>query len=150
MNTNLKPTEEAAIVAAIDPDATAASTVATAWVAAKDFSWFLAAIAVGTLGANATVDAKVEQAQDDTGTGAKDITGKAITQLTQAGTDDSDKQALINVNQEDLDNENAFTHLRLSITVGTATSDIGALLLGFGPAYYPASENDAASVAEIN
>ena len=82
------------------------------------------------------------------GTGAKDITGKAITQLTQAGTD-SNKQAIINLHRDELDLANSYTHVRLSHTVATATSDSAAILLGFDPRYNTASDNDAATVDEI-
>lgn len=148
MTPNNRPSERAAVVGCIDPDAYAASTVTTGWVAAKNFAKFLAIIMAGALGSSATIDAKIQQAQDGSGTGAKDLTGAAITQLTQAGTDD-DKQALINFSSDDLDINNSFTHVRLSMTVATATSDAGALLLGFDPRYAPASENDATTVDEI-
>jgi hypothetical protein len=39
---------------------------------------------LGVLGASATVDAKLQQATDNSGTGVKDVTGKAITQLVKA------------------------------------------------------------------
>mgnify|MGYP003606928320 CR=1 FL=1 len=148
MNSNLKPSDAVAVVGAIDPDATAASTVTTGWVSMADWGAVLAVVMAGTLGASATLDAKIEQATDGSGTGAKDISGKAITQLTQAGTD-SDKQALINVFAEDLDVNNGFTHVRLSMTVATATSDAGAVLLGFYPRMGAASASDAATVDEI-
>jgi len=147
-NANLKPSAQAAIVGAIDPDVTTASTVTTGWIDASEFKAFMGVVMAGTLGTSATVDAKFEQATDSSGTGAKDVSGTDITQLTQAGTD-SDKQAVINVTQEDLDIANSFTHIRLSVTVGTATSDAGALVLGFYPSYGPASDNDASTVDEI-
>jgi hypothetical protein len=37
----------------------------------------IAVIKTGVLGASATVDAKLQQATDSSGTGVKDITGKA-------------------------------------------------------------------------
>lgn len=148
MTPNNLPSERAAIVGVIDPDVTAAGDVSTGWVAAKDFHNFLAIVFAGTLGASATLDAKIEQATDSSGTGAKDVAGKAITQMTQAGTD-SDKQALINVKQSDLDTANSFTHLRLTITVATASSDASGVLLGFDPAYGAASDYDATTVDEI-
>ena len=144
---NMNPSEFCAVVGAIDPDVTAAGSVSTGWVNAKNFDRFMAIAQAGTLGTNATFDAKVEQAQDSSGTGAKDL--RAITQLTQAGSDDSDQQALINVRNQELDLENDFNHIRLTITVATATSDAAGLLLGFSPIHYPASDSDAASVAEI-
>jgi len=106
-----------------------------------------AIVMAGTLGSSATFDAKLEEATDDSGTGVQDITGKAITQLTQADTDESDQQAIINLANPEL--TDGFTHFRLTISVGTAASDGGAVVLGFDERYGPANENDAASVAEI-
>jgi hypothetical protein len=148
MNLHVLASEVAAVVGVIDPDAYAASTVTTGWIAAKDFNQFLAIVKAGDLGASATLDAKLEQATSAAGAGAKDITGKAITQLTQAGTD-SNKQALINVKPEELDVNGGFTHFRLSMTIGTATSDTGGLVLGLNARYGAASDHDAATVDEI-
>jgi hypothetical protein len=50
----------------------------------------LMAIILGVLGAAATVDAKLQQATDTSGTGAKDISGKAITQLVKASNDNNE------------------------------------------------------------
>lgn len=147
--TNALATEQVAILDVIDPDATGASTVTSAWIGVDDYYNFAAIVLAGTLGTSATVDAKLEQASDSSGTGAKDITGKAITQMTQAGTDQSDTQAVINLKADELDLANDFTHFRLSVTVGTATSDAGAVVLGVNPRFAPASDNDDASVGEI-
>lgn len=149
MNINQKPSDRVAVAATIDPDATGASTVTSDWVSMADFGSLLAIIEVGTLGTNATVDAKLRQATDSSGTGAKDITGKAITQITQAGSDQSDTQAVINLFADELDVNNSFTHAQLSITVGTATSDVGGMVLGLDPRYGKASDSDLASVGEI-
>lgn len=100
------PTDEMALVGVIDPDASPAATYTTAWVNMGEFNRLLAVIMVGQMNASATIDAKIEQATDDTGTGAKDLAGSAITQLSQAGTDDSDKQALIQCFADDLDLQN--------------------------------------------
>jgi hypothetical protein len=148
MMLNAKPSELAGVVGVVKPDATAAGTVTSGWIAAKNFISFLAIVMAGDLGASATLDAKLEQAQDGSGTGAKDITGKAITQLTQAGTD-SNKQALINLRPEELDVDNAFTHFRLSMTVAVATSDCAGLVLGVHPARGPATTVDASTVDEV-
>lgn len=143
-----RPTDKIAVVANIDPDAYAAGTVESGWVSAADFNAFMAIIQAGDLGASATIDAKIEQATDNSGTGAKDVAGKAITQLTQAGTDDN-KQAIIEFCGEDLDVDNDFNFVRVSLTVGTATSDAGACLLGIDARYGPASDSDASTVDEI-
>ena len=145
---NALASELAGVVGVIDPDAYAAGTVTTGWIDASVFQQFMAVVQAGDLGTGATLDAKLEQATDSAGTGAKDITGKAITQLTQAG-GDSNKQAVIAVNPGDLDLANDFTHFRLSVTIGTAASDAGAVVLGLNPRTGVAGDNDAATVAEI-
>jgi hypothetical protein len=148
MMLNAKPSEVVGVVGNIDPDAYTAAAYSTGWIAAKDFQSFVAIVQAGDLGTSATLDALLQQASDGSGTGSKAITGKAITQLTQAGTD-SNKQALINLRPEELDVDNGFTHFRLTMTVGTATSDAGAIVLGMFPARGPATGVDAATVDEV-
>jgi hypothetical protein len=148
MNGNLNPSALVAVVGAINPSSQSAGALSTGWVDMRKWFNLLALIQAGALGASATLDAKIQQATDSSGTGAKDVTGLAITQLTKAGSDDN-KQAAINVRQEDLDGNNGFTHVRLTITVATAASLTAALLLGLNPRYGTASASDAASVDEI-
>lgn len=148
MQPNIKPSDRVAVLGAIDPDAYAASTVTTGWVDVANWGNLMAIIMAGDLGASATLDAKLEQATSAAGAGAKDVTGKAITQLTQAGTD-SNKQAIINCSYRDLDFANDFQFVRLSMTVATATSDAGAILLGLDPRYNTAADSDATTVDEI-
>lgn len=148
MNGNLNPSMATGVVAVINPVSQAAGTVTTGWIDMQKFGALLAILAVGALGAGATVDAKIEQATDAAGAGAKDVAGSAITQLTKAGTDDN-KQVLINLRQEDLDKNNAFRFVRLSVTVGTAASLVSAIMLAFNARYGAATDNDAATVDEI-
>lgn len=149
MNGNLKPSDRAAIVGVIDPDLNTAGTVTTDWVNMADWGALLAIVAAGALGTSATIDANLEQATDDAGTGAKDIVGKTITQMTQSGDDDSDKQALINLFADELDINNGFTHVRLSMTVATASSDSAGFLIGLDPRKGAASDSDLDTVDEI-
>ncbi len=142
-----KPSEANAVVAVIDPDANAVGALTSAWVPAKDFNSFMAIVLAGTLGASGTLDFKLQQATDNAGTGAKDITGKAITQLVKASNDDD--QAIINLLVEELDVDGGFDHVAMVMTTGTATGDSGAIMLGCGARYLPASDNDLASVVEI-
>jgi hypothetical protein len=145
-NVNILPSDRVRLAAVIDPDAYAASTVTSGWVSMASFEAIMAVVYAGDLGASATVDAKLEQASDGSGTGAKDITGKAITQLTKVGTDDN-KQAIINCYADELDVNNGFTHVRLSITIATASCDAGGAIYGFDARYQPAT--DATTVDEI-
>ena len=146
MNPNIKPSDEAVLVGVIDPDLNTAATYTTGWINMGLFEAIQAIILAGALGTSATLDAKLQQATDSSGTGAKDISGKAITQLTEAG-GDSDKQAIINCRSDELDVNNGFSHVRLSMTVATASSDSGAVVLGHHARYQPAT--DIASVAEV-
>ena len=143
-----RPSDVRTILGVIDPEAQGAATVRSDWVSMKDFNVAVATICVGEMAASSTVDAKFEQATDSSGTGAKDVTGKAITQMTQAGSDD-DKQREIEICGEDLDVDNDFTHVRLSMTVAAAASDICGIVQGFGPRYGPASDKKLASLDEI-
>lgn len=141
-----KLSEKLAVVACIDPDAYATGAQTSDWVDMSKFRRVLFVVLAGTLGSSATLDAKLQEATDGSGTGAQDLSGKAITQLTQAGTD-SDKQALIEVEASNL--SAGFTHVACVMTVGTAASDCGVVALAGVPRYHPASDNDLASVDEI-
>lgn len=144
---NQKLSEGLAVLATIDPVSQGVGTVSTGWVDQSVFFFLMALIDVGVFGASATVDAKLQQATDSSGTGAKDITGKAITQLLAAG--GNNRQALINMKEADLDTENGFRYVRLSITVGTAASLVSAALIGGVPRFQPASAYNQAGVAQI-
>ena len=144
---NARASELLAILATIDPASIAASTVTTGWISVANFHGFLASIQTGALGASATLDAKLQQALDGSGTSVKDITGKAITQIVKATGDN--KQALINVKPEDLDTVNGFGFFRLSLTVGVAASIAGAQLIGINPRYATADASNQAAVAQI-
>jgi hypothetical protein len=139
MEVNLKPSQRASTVGVIAP-ISASSVQASGWIDATVFHNYMATVQLGVLGASATVDAKLQQASDNSGTGAKDVTGKAITQFTKANTDDG-KQAVINLKQEDLDFANGFKFFRLSITPATAACLIGGLVQGFDPRYGAASDS---------
>lgn len=136
------------VLGVVKPDATAAGTVTSGWISTANCRRFMAVVMAGDLGASATLDAKIQQATDSSGTGAKDISGAAITQLTQAGTD-SNKQAVISFSAGDLDIAGGYTHFRLSMTVGTATSDCGGIVLGGDARIGPATAGDAATVDEV-
>lgn len=145
---NKTPSEVAAVVGNIDPDAYAASTVTTnEYIPLKNFRRFMAIIQAGDIVSTGTIDAKLVSYTNGSGTGAADVTGSAITQLTQAGTD-SNKQVVINFDPSKLAGS-AATHFKLSVTMGTAGADLSAVVLGFDPLYAPASDNDTSTVDEI-
>jgi len=146
MNNNIIPSDRAVLAAVIDPDAYTAAAYSSGWVHMGTYENIMAVLKVGTMATSSTVDAKLEQAQDDSATGLKDITGKSITQLTEAGTD-SDKQAIINCRADELDVANGFDYVRITVTVATAASDLDAAIFGFDARYQPAT--DITTVDEI-
>ena len=147
MYPNVKGSEQFAILTVLDPSSAAAGTATSSWVPVATFHSMLAVIQTGALGTSATIDAKLRQATDSSGTGAKDVTGRAIVQIVKA-TGDS-KQALINMRCDEIDTNNAFTHVALSVTVGTAASIYNALLLGMNPRFAPGSDANPAAVVQI-
>lgn len=147
MNPNIKFSEGHAILATLDPVSQGAATVNTGWVSMALFHSLVALIGTGVMGASATLDAKLQQATSAAGAGAKDITGKAITQIVKASGDS--KQAMIELRDTDLDVNNGFAFVRLQVTVGTAASLINAALIGFNPVYQSAVPYDQAGVVQI-
>ncbi len=144
---NAKASEMLAVLATIDPATQAAGAVSTGWVSVANHLGFLALVQTGVLGTSATVDAKLQQALDISGTGAKDISGKAITQIVKATGDN--KQVLVNVKPEELDTVNGFGFVRVTVTVGVAASITSAQLLGVNPRYAPADVGNQAAVIQV-
>lgn len=144
---NSLPSERAAVVGVIDPDAYGTGTQTSGYIPLKNFHRFMAILTVGDIASTGVLNAKLIGYTDDAGGGAADITGAAITAMTEAGTD-SNKQAVINLNTDALAGT-ALTHFRLSATLTVAGADLGAVVLGFDPRHSPASEADATTVDEI-
>ena len=148
MYPNVKATEQVAILDAIPPASQAAGSATTAWVSFQNFNKVRALVQVGAFGASATVDANVQQATDSSGTGAKAFTNaKAITQMLAAG--GNNKEAIINIDAQELDVENSFYFIRLTITVGTAATLIAGTLEGYVPRNATAADFNNVSVTQV-
>jgi len=147
MFTNSKASEMLAILATIDPASQSAGSATTGWVSVANHHGLLAVVQTGVLGTLATVDAKLQQATDSSGAGAKDVAGRAITQIVKATGDN--KQALINLKPEELDSVNGFGFVRVALTVGVAASITGAQLLGVNPRFAPADSGNQAAVVQV-
>lgn len=143
---NAKSSELVAVLATLDPVSQAAATVTTGWIDFSKFHTLLAVLQTGVMGAAATVDAKIQQATSSGGAGAKDVAGRAITQVVKASGDN--KQVLISVRDNDCDVANGFSYVRLSVTVGTAASLIAAMVLGLNPRFADASAFNQAGVVQ--
>lgn len=138
-------------IGAIDPGNYAVGTHTSAWIPMGAHASVMALVCAGVLGTSGTLGAQIEESHgaDDAArnANAQDVDGLAITALTKAATDDR-KQAVLEVKPGDL--RATTTHIRVSLAVGVAASDAGALILGVGPRYAEAGKAGmAASVAEV-
>lgn len=145
MSTRLS--EEIGVVATIDPDAYTAAAYTTDVIDMANLDRVLFIVMAGTLGSSGTLDFLVKGDTASGGSFDTTITGKSITQLTQAGTDD-DKQALVEVTGDEVIAQ-GFRYLRGTMTVGTATSDAGVVVIGSRRRYQPMTDHDLASVDEV-
>lgn len=146
-NSQIKPSDESAIIGVISPVSQGVGSAVTGWIDISNFNAFQSLVSVGVLGTAATVDAKIQQANTSAGGAAKDITGKAITQLVKA-TDDG-KIGLIDVFASELDINNGFRWIQLSITVAAAASLVSCTVRGVHSRYNPASDANIAAVKSI-
>lgn len=140
------PSEAVAVLGVIDPDAYSTGVETSDWCDMQDFSHAMVIALLGDMTSSGAFDVRVLQATSSTGADSKAITGKAITQFTSA---DSNKQAIINIKQEDLDIANSFRYIAAEQTVSVAASDASTIVLGFFAKYGPANTVDLASVDEI-
>ena len=141
---NSLPSERMAVVAVVAPGARAAGAGNSGWIDTALYTRLMAVVATGALGAAATVDAKWQQASDASGTGSVDIAQGQLTQIVKASGDN--KQAVMNLDVNRL-TERSKRFVRLVLTVGTATSDAGAVVLGVDPKHLPATS--PASVVQV-
>lgn len=141
------PSEEWAVVATIDPDDYTTGTYYSDVIDMGDFEEILVIVAAGTIDASGTWDVKIQESVADSPFSAQDITGKSITQLTQAGSD-ADKQALINLKSDELDVADYYKYVRVAATAAAGGGDLAVVVIG-RHRYMPSSDYDLASVDEI-
>lgn len=121
--------EEHAIVATIDPQTLNNTSATSDWVAVATYNRVVFLVNVGAT--DATVNAKLQSATDSSGTGAADITGKALTSALTA-TDDN-TQVVLEITADEL--PDATNHCALVVTVGSGSS--GALVSAVGVGTVP-------------
>ena len=132
------------IVGSIPPQSAAAGSYTSGWIAMATVGKVYCVINIGAITGSGSVNAKVEQATDSTGTGVKDVTGAAIAPIVGAA--NSNKQATIGVRPGQLDTAGNFAFVRLNVTTAVAASILGAVLHGTDVKYEP--QVQAATVAE--
>jgi len=139
--------ENVAVLGTVDPISQGAGSVNTDVIDALNFTKIVFLVKVGVLGASATVDFLVKGDTASGGSFSTTITGKTITQLTKAGSDDA-KQVWVEVDSNALATQ-GYRYLRGTLTVGTAASLVDVTVLGFGCKYGPANQYNLATVDEI-
>lgn len=127
MFTNALPSELIDVPAAVDPDAYSTGGQSSGYVDMSDYEAVLAVGLTGTIASTGKFDLKLQS--NTTATGGSDVSSKAITQLTQASPDDSDKQALINLRGSEL--TEGHRYVKAVQTLTTAGADAATVLLAF-------------------
>lgn len=143
---NLDPGARVALMGVIPAQQAAVGSVSSGWVDMRNAFELLATLNIGVIGNGGTIDARIEQATSDAGAGAKPVTGLATAQIVKAGGDN--RQAAINVRQEDLDKNANYRFARLTVTVGGAATFLSAMLFGFDLRYGAGGANQLSSVAQ--
>ncbi len=95
----------------------------TAWFNMQIHHRLACVLKVGVIAAAGTVDLVLQEAQDAAGTGAANIAGKGITQLTQAGGDGNDV-VIIELRTEEMTPGFDFVRAQLTVAGNTAYTDV--------------------------
>jgi hypothetical protein len=131
MNANLKPSDQITLLDYITPQS-ATTVQGTGWIDMSLYDALLVTTLAGVLAGGATLDAKIQQATSAAGAGAKDVTGRAITQQTGSG-----KAAVINLFSSNLDVQNGFRYVKVTMTPATAAALIACTVQGVNARYQP-------------
>jgi hypothetical protein len=138
-----------AIVSVIDPDANATGTFTGDAIDMAFHRKIMVIVMAGTIASTGTVDCLLTESATSGGTYTQ-ISGKSITQLTQAGTD-SDKQAVINLRSDELGT--GMRYVKVSLRIGTAAADSATVTIAdrsrYSDAVNTTTFGDLASVDEI-
>jgi hypothetical protein len=113
--------ENLVLIASIGPVTVNSTPGTSSWVDVSNYNELFAELALGDM-ANETIDFKIEQATDNSGTGAKDL--KAITQLAASAAANDSKQVQISVTTDRLDSENGFKFARIRAVTGNTTGGV--------------------------
>lgn len=140
MTTPYLPTEIIEQVGVIDPQSDTSTVRSTGWIKADKHESYLIQTIVGAMTATGTLDGKIEQANTSGGGGAKDVTGKAFSQILAAS--GGSKSYAMNLRPSDLDTANSFFWFRLTLTPTTAASLIVGQVLGIDPMYRPVPQTN--------
>jgi hypothetical protein len=152
MQANTRYSDQVAVLASIDPASVAPSTVVSAWVSVANYHRVAAYLKTGAMTATSTINASLQQATNSSGAGAKAInfTSGSPCQIAQLlAASNSDEQVILECKVDDLDANNGYCYVALSVTVAAAASILSADVLGVNPRFGPASAGNNASVVQV-
>jgi len=119
-----------------NPGALSAGVLPASYINVSDFERFAFVFELGAT--DQAVDFKVVQATAAAGTGSKDVSGAAITQLA---TTDDNKQVIIEVEVRKLDINNGFYFVAVTIALTGGSATTGAIVFyGINPGASPVSQ----------
>lgn len=139
--------EQLAVVGVVNPASLTANTYLTGVIDMLLHRRALFILAVGALTTDNTTDFSVVGDTASGGSYATTITGKVITQLTKAGSDDN-KQVLVEVTAEEVAAQ-GLRYIKGKVVTATAAALGCVVALADATRYGPASAYDLASVDEI-
>lgn len=117
-------------------DSVGAGTHTSSYVSLANYHRAILVANIGDMGTNATLDIHLRQATTTAAGTEKAITGKAITQLTQAG-GDGDDIVCIELQTEELDVDGGYDCVAVRDIVADAAVEFGYILYGIVPRFAP-------------
>lgn len=144
---NINAAEIGAIVSTIDPQTVANSEKIGDYVDMGLYEQVNFYFLLGDMAAE-TIDCRVQEATDSSGTSAKAI--KSAAQLASHASNNDNKQIVISIRNEDLDNTNSFRWVAPRMITGGGSGGPAACVgIAFGARSEPASDSDLSTVVEI-
>ena len=137
--------EDWAVIGVVDPDANTAATYLTAAIDMSLWEQIGVVAMYGDLGDGADVVTTVTSSATSGGSYAT-VTGKTVTVGGDSPTTGSNTQSVIHCRSGEITDNNRY--VKVSMVVGTATSDCGLVVLGKGR-HRPASDNDLSTVTIV-
>ena len=136
MSYTQRVSEDFAPLVSYNADSLGAGTTTSAYVDMETYHRGWLVLNVGEMQAGATLDVSLRQATDNAGAGVKAITGKAITQLTQAG-GDGDDLLCIELQTEELDVDGGFNFVTVTVTVAVDNVELAWTYFGTQSRFKP-------------
>ncbi|WP_054537116.1 hypothetical protein [Herpetosiphon geysericola] len=112
-------TQDVRIDQALPPASRAAGTVTSTYLSMDGHEMVTALLSVGAITASGTIDMKLVQATDTSGTGSKDIAGASLVQIADTG---GAKMYAIDFRGDLLDHTNGFTCVAVVLTTAAAAN----------------------------